>query len=184
MCFDKRKELVAPFGIPTSRILRQAVKLGGWSDHSIIDKWNCFYSDTEDRIFCKTKWGWEIFVHSTRGKYCLWAFTSETRPTSATKMITLSHRNTLVIPERSSTWSTVQQDLNLNEYNPLDKLSPSINPLFLELLQTPRALLDKYVLPPNDGAAIAHAMALTTIQGKLDLLLWSLLLTKIRALSA
>ena len=91
---------IASFGIPTSRTLLQAAKLGSWSDHSVIDKWNCFYSDTEDRIFCKTKWGWEFFVHSARGKYCLSAFTSETRPTPATKMITLSHRNILVIPEK------------------------------------------------------------------------------------
>ena len=91
--------------------------------------------------------GWEIFVHSVRGKYCLSAFTSETRPPTDTKMITLSHRNTLVIPEKPFTWETVQQDLNPNEFNPLDNLSPSINSLFLELFQTPRALLDKYVLP-------------------------------------
>ena len=91
------KCFIEPFGIPSSRILLQVAKLGSWNDPSVIDKWNCFYSDTEDRIFSKTKWGWEIYVHSVRGKYCLSAFTSETRPTSATKMITL------VVPERPST---------------------------------------------------------------------------------
>ena len=94
---------IAPFGIPSSRILLQAAKLGSWSDPSVIDKWKCFYSDTEDRVLSKTKWGWEIYVHSVRGKYCLSAFPSKTRPPSATKMITLSHRNTLVEPEKPST---------------------------------------------------------------------------------
>ena len=106
-----KKYFIAPFGIPSSRIILQAVKLGSWSDQSVVDKWKCFYSDSEDRIFCKTKWGWEIFVHSVRGKYCLSAFTCETRPTSATKMITLIHRNTLVVQEKPSSWTRVQLDL-------------------------------------------------------------------------
>ena len=49
-----------------------------------------------------------------------------------------------------------------NEYNPMDKLSPSINSFFRDLVQTPRALFDNYVLPPDDGAAIAQAISMGT----------------------
>ena len=91
---------IAPFGVPSSRTLLQVATLRRWTDASVFDQWKWFYLDAEDQIFCKTKWGWEVYVHSARGKYCMSAFTTLTRPASATKMITLSNRNTLVVPEK------------------------------------------------------------------------------------
>ena len=58
-----KKCFIEPFGIPSSRTLLQVAQLGGWKDPSIIDKWKCFYSDSEDRIFCRTTWGWDTYVH-------------------------------------------------------------------------------------------------------------------------
>ena len=77
-------------------------------------------------------------------------------------MITLSHRNTLVVPEKPSTWTIVQQDLNPNAYNPMDDPPTCINLLFHDLGQTPRALLDKYMLPHDGEAAITHAISAGT----------------------
>ena len=45
------------------------------------------------------------------------AFTVVTRPNTSSKLVTLSHRNTLVIPERPHSWETVHPDMGPNEYN-------------------------------------------------------------------
>ena len=153
---------IDPFGIPSSWALLQVVKLRRGTDSSVIDKWKSFYSDSENKSFCRTKWGWDTSVHSTRGKYCLSAFPFETRPTSATKLITFSHRNTLVLPERPSSWETVQQELHPNEYIPMDDPPPCINSFFQDLVQTPRALLDKFNLPSDGGATIAQTISAGT----------------------
>ena len=81
-------------------------------------------------------------MHSTRGRYCMSAFTTPTGPASVTKLVTLSHRNTLVVPEIPSTRTWVRSDLDPNDYNPLDDLLPCVNSLFEALLQTPQTLLD------------------------------------------
>ena len=66
------------------------------------------------------------------------------------------------MPERTSTWETVQQELNLNAYNPMDDPPPCIISFFQDLVQTPRALLNKYTVPSDGGAAIAHAISART----------------------
>ena len=101
---------IAPFDVPCSRSLLQAAILRRWTDASVFDRWKLFYSDAEDQIFCKTRLGWIVYVHSARGKYCLSAFTTPTRPAAVTKLITLSHRNTLVVPEKPSPRTWVQHD--------------------------------------------------------------------------
>ena len=45
---------IESFGILSSRTLLQVAKLRRFMDSSVIDKWTCFYSDSEDRIFCRT----------------------------------------------------------------------------------------------------------------------------------
>ena len=101
-------------------------------------------------------------MHSDRGKYCLSAFTTTTRPASAHRMTTLSQRNTLVVPERPSPWDAVQLDLDLNEYDPFNDTPPYINSLFEALVQTPRTHLDKFKLPTDSGAAVAQAITAGT----------------------
>ena len=44
----------------------------------------------------------------------------------------------------------------------MDDLPPCIISFFQDLIQTPRALLDKYTLPADGGAAIAHAISART----------------------
>ena len=90
------------------------------------------------------------------------AFTTATRPASATKLITLSRRNTLVVPEKPSPRTWVPLDLDPLEYSPLDDLLPCVISLFEALLQNRRALLDLCKLPPDGGAAIAQALAAGT----------------------
>ena len=41
----------------------------------------------------------------------------------------------------------------------MDDSPTCINSLFHNLVQTPRALLNKYMLPPDGGAAITHAIS-------------------------
>ena len=154
-----RSCFIEPFSISSSWTLLQVSSLGRWFDPSAIDRWKWFYSDSEDRIFCRTQWGWDTFVHSTRGKYCLSAFTVATRPISATNMITLSRRNTPIGPERPSPWDPVPPDLNPTEYNPMDNPPPCINSFFEAVVQTLRALLDKIKLPTNGGAAVTQAIS-------------------------
>ena len=122
----------------------------------------------EDQIFCRAQWGWDIFVHSARGKYCISALTAATRPVSATKLVTLSHRNTLVVSERPLSWDWVQLDLDPNEYNPLDDPPPCVNSLFGAFVQNPRTLLDKCKLPTDGGAAIAQALTTGTVAAVSD----------------
>ena len=90
------------------------------------------------------------------------AFTTVTRPASATKMITLSSRNTLVVPEKPSLQTWVQFDLDPNEYTPLDDLLPCVNSLFEAFLQIPRTLLDLCKLPPDGRATIAQVLTAGT----------------------
>ena len=71
--------------------------------------------------------------------------------------LSLSHRNTPVVPERHSFWNTVQPDLDLNEYNPMDELPSCITSFFEALVQTPRGLMDRFKLPASGRAAVAQA---------------------------
>ena len=59
-------------------------------------------------------------------------------------------------------WTTEQQELDPNAYNPMVDPPPCIISLFHDLVQTSRALLDKYTLPSDGGAAIAHAISAGT----------------------
>ena len=84
------------------------------------------------------------------------AFTTPTTiSASATKLVTLSNRNILVVPEKPSPQTWVQLDLDPNEYNLLDDLLPCVNSLFEALLQISRTLLDLCKLPTDGGATIA-----------------------------
>ena len=56
----------------------------------------------------------------------------------------------------------MQQELDPKAYNPMDDSPPCIISFFHDLVQTPRALLDKFKLPSNDGAAIALAISAGT----------------------
>ena len=74
-------------------------------------------------------------------------------------MATLSHHNTLVVLKRSSLWERVQLELDPDKYNPMDEPPPCINSFFEALVQTSKALLDRFKLPSDGGAAVAQAIS-------------------------
>ena len=94
------------------------------------------------------------------------------KPVSASQLVALSPRGFMMRAECPEPWTGQIPDPDSAEQDPLEDLSACIQEAFEDLINSPRALLDQFVLPADGGAIIAQAImdgeALAVSDGSFD----------------